>query len=116
MTRVVERARIVFLINVPQERTVEFLQAYEQVRYAVAEGVPGHIKDQVCQSSTNSEQWLITSEWVSLADFEVWEASDDHRSLVRPMRQCMSEALSLRFMVRAETVSQRVVAGLGMGQ
>jgi heme oxygenase (mycobilin-producing) len=106
------RARIVFLITIPQERTVEFLQAYEHIRYAVAEGVPGHIVDQVCRSSTNPEQWLITSEWESLDYFTAWEAGDDHRNLVRPMRACMSEARSMRFLIEAETGRQREVATL----
>jgi heme-degrading monooxygenase HmoA len=111
--RTAERARIVFLIRVPPERTIDFLQAYEQIRYAVAEGVPGHITDQVCRSSTDPEQWLITSEWDSLADFEAWESDDDHRTLVRPMRACMTEARSLRFTIRAETASRRTAASTG---
>jgi len=96
-------ARVVFLIRIPAERTEEFLAAYEQVRYAVAEGVPGHLVDQVCQSATDPEQWLITSEWARLADFEAWESSPDHRELIGPMRRCMTEARSLRFTVRAQT-------------
>jgi heme-degrading monooxygenase HmoA len=97
------RARVVFLIRVPAARTEDFLKAYEQIRYAVAEGVPGHIVDQVCQSPADPEQWLITSEWESLANFEAWEASPDHRTLVKPMRECMSEAKSIRFAVRVQT-------------
>jgi heme-degrading monooxygenase HmoA len=102
-TAPVDKARIVFLIRIPTERTEEFLAAYEQVRYQVAGGVPGHLVDQVCQSSTDPEQWLITSEWERMADFERWEASSDHRELIRPMRECMTEAKSLRFTVRAQT-------------
>ena len=109
-TATAERGRVIFLITVPRERTVEFLQAYEQIRYVVAEGVRGHITDQVCQSSSDPEQWVITSEWESLADFEAWESDDDHRSLVRPMRACMTEARSLRFVIRVETVNRRVAA------
>jgi heme-degrading monooxygenase HmoA len=96
-------ARIVFLIRVPTARTEQFLAAYQQIRYQVADGVPGHLVDQVCQSGTDPEQWLITSEWERLADFEAWERSPGHRELVRPMRECMTEAKSLRFTVRAET-------------
>ncbi len=33
------RARVVFLVRVPAARTGDFLQAYEQIRYEVAEGV-----------------------------------------------------------------------------
>lgn len=97
------RARIVFLIRVPQERVEDFLNAYEKIRYEVAEGVPGHILDQVCQSTTDPEQWLITSEWESLEHFVRWEQSPGHRELARPMRECMTEARSIKFVVREET-------------
>ncbi|MEU4403260.1 antibiotic biosynthesis monooxygenase family protein [Streptosporangium sp. NPDC023963] len=99
------RARIVFLVRVPAERQEDFLAAYEKIRYRVSGGVPGHLKDQVCQSLTDPEQWLITSEWRRPADFLAWEATEEHRELVRPMRECMTEARSLRFLVRAETAA-----------
>ncbi|ASW56781.1 antibiotic biosynthesis monooxygenase [Plantactinospora sp. KBS50] len=101
------RARVVFLIRVDQDRAEEFRHAYEKVRYAVAEGVPGHLVDQVCRSATDPQQWLITSEWASLEHFEAWERSPDHRELVRPMRECMTEARSLRFVVEMQTTGRR---------
>lgn len=97
------KARIVFLIRVPEDRWDEFLQAYQQVRYEVANGVPGHIVDQVCQSPADPEQWLITSEWETLADFKAWETSPDHRILIHSMRECMTEARSLQFEVQVQT-------------
>jgi heme oxygenase (mycobilin-producing) len=97
------RARIVFLIKVPAERREDFLAAYEKIRHLVAGGVPGHLRDQVCQSATDPEQWLITSEWRELADFLAWEAAGEHRDLVAPMRECMTEARSLRFLIHEET-------------
>ncbi|HUY45928.1 MAG TPA: antibiotic biosynthesis monooxygenase family protein [Streptosporangiaceae bacterium] len=101
------RARIVFLIRVPAERAHDFLTAYEKIRYEVAEGVPGHLVDQVCQSPADPEQWLITSEWESLGTFEAWERSPGHRELVRPMRECMTEARSLRFAIRLQTTRRQ---------
>lgn len=97
------RGRVVFLVRVPAARTQDFLAAYEKIRYEVAEGVPGHLVDQVCQSTADPEQWLITSEWDSLESFEAWERSEDHRTLVKPLRDCMTEARSLRFTVRLQT-------------
>ncbi|WP_433546984.1 antibiotic biosynthesis monooxygenase family protein [Streptomyces sp. CA-294286] len=96
-------ARVVFLIRVPEARRRDFLDAYERIRFLVAGGVPGHVQDQVCQSATDPEQWLITSEWQTLADFEAWEATQDHRNLVKPMRDCFTEARSLRFVIRHST-------------
>lgn len=97
------RARILFQIRVPEDRADAFLKAYEQIRYEVAEGVPGHLVDQVCQSEKDPEQWLITSEWESLEHFVAWESTDEHRVLVRPMRECMTEARSTRFLIRNQT-------------
>ncbi|MEV4812408.1 antibiotic biosynthesis monooxygenase family protein [Micromonospora avicenniae] len=98
-----QRARVVFLVRVPEDRTGAFLAAYEAIRHQVAGGVTGHLVDQVCRSSADPEQWLITSEWSSLADFETWERSPEHRELVRPMRECFTDARSLRFHVHTQT-------------
>jgi heme-degrading monooxygenase HmoA len=97
------RARVLFLVRVPAERTAAFLQAYQSIRYRVARGVDGHLVDQVCRAAADPEQWLITSEWTSLEAFEAWERTDGHRELVRPMRACMTEARSLRFVVQLQT-------------
>jgi len=97
------RARIVFLFRVPASRQEAFLSAYERIRHLVAAGTPGHLADQVCQSGDDPEQWLITSEWRDLEAFLAWERTDEHRALVRPMRECITDARSLRFAVVHET-------------
>jgi len=96
---------VVFLIRVPEERQAAFLGAYERVRHVVAGAVPGHLVDQVCQSADGPGQWLITSEWARLSDFRLWEASAEHRDLIRPMRECITEARSLKFTVTVQTGS-----------
>ncbi len=103
--------RVVFLVRVPLDRADAFLDAYEQVRHDVAAGVPGHVRDQLCRSTTDPEQWLITSEWEHLDAFVAWEASPDHVALVQPLRACFTDARSLRFEVLAET--GRAVAPTG---
>jgi heme-degrading monooxygenase HmoA len=97
------KGRVVFLIKIKPGLQEEFLQAYEGIRHDVAQGVPGHILDQVCQSPDDPESWLITSEWQSLDQFYAWEDTQEHRDLVKPMRECMAEARSLKFVVREET-------------
>jgi heme-degrading monooxygenase HmoA len=97
------KARIIFLLRVPRERHAEFLGAYERIRYVIAGTVPGYLGDQLCQSDADDEQWMITSEWMSLAHFEQWERSPGHRGLAGPLRACASEARSIRFVVRAQT-------------
>jgi heme-degrading monooxygenase HmoA len=97
------KGRVVFLIRLKPGLAEEFLRAYESIRHEVAQGVKGHLVDQVCQSSTDPDDWLITSEWESLDDFLAWERTEEHRELVKPMRECMAEARSLKFVVREET-------------
>jgi heme-degrading monooxygenase HmoA len=97
------KGRIVFLLRIKPGMQDEFLKAYEGIRYNVAQGVPGHLVDQVCQSPEDPESWLITSEWQSLDQFYAWEATQEHRDLVKPMRDCMAEARSLKFVVQEET-------------
>jgi heme-degrading monooxygenase HmoA len=95
-------ARIVFLVRVAEDRWAEFREAYEEVRLLVAD-TPGHLRDQVCQSTNDPEQWLITSEWETLEQFVAWERTDEHRETVKPMRACMTDPQSMRFVIRAET-------------
>jgi heme-degrading monooxygenase HmoA len=95
--------RVVFLINLKPGTSDQFLEAYEGIRHLVAEGVKGHLVDQVCQSPEDPDQWLITSEWESLDDFLEWEQTEEHRDLVKPMRDCFAEAKSHKFVVREET-------------
>jgi len=97
------RARIVFLLRIPPENVERFLTAYERIRYQVAGGVAGHVLDQVCQSTSDPEQWLVTSEWESLEHFTDWEQSPGHRELAGPMRACATEARSIKFEIREET-------------
>jgi len=97
------KGRVVFLIRVKPGMRDAFLAAYESIRHLVAQGVPGHLVDQVCESPDDPESWLITSEWESLEDFLEWERTQEHRDLVKPLRDCMAEARSLKFVVREET-------------
>jgi heme-degrading monooxygenase HmoA len=97
-----ERLRVVFLLTLRPGARERFLAAYEAVRWQVA-GTPGHLRDQVCQSLDEPDQWLITSEWVSAAAFLDWERTPEHRAVAAPMMACVAERRSLRFAVRAST-------------
>jgi heme-degrading monooxygenase HmoA len=97
------KGRVVFVIKLKPGMTEQFLQAYEAIRYEVATGVDGHLVDQVCQSPDDAESWLITSEWESLDDFLAWERTEEHRELAKPLRDCMAEARSYKYVVREET-------------
>jgi heme-degrading monooxygenase HmoA len=97
------KGRVVFLIRVKPGVGDRFLEAYEGIRHMVAEGVDGHLVDQVCQAPDDPDSWLITSEWETLEHFLAWERTEEHRDLVKPMRDCFAEARSLKFEVREET-------------
>jgi quercetin dioxygenase-like cupin family protein/heme-degrading monooxygenase HmoA len=99
-----ETARILFMMRVAADKRPDFLAAYEKVRYSVAT-TPGHLADQICQAPDDPDQWMITSEWTSLADFFAWEESDEHKELVRPMRECYTAPEFRSFSVVAETTS-----------
>ena len=102
--------RVVFVIKLKPGMSEQFLEAYEGIRHKVAGGVKGHIVDQVCQSPEDEDTWLITSEWESVDDFFAWEATEEHREQAKPMRDCMAEAKSYKFVVREETRNPRVAA------
>lgn len=97
------KGRVVFVLELKPGTSEQFLQAYEAIRYEVARGVEGHILDQVCRAPDDPDRWLITSEWESLDHFLAWEATEEHRDLVKPMRDCFAEATSLKYVVVAET-------------
>jgi heme-degrading monooxygenase HmoA len=112
------KGRVVFTIRLKPGMQDRFLEAYESMRYEVAQGVPGHIVDQVCQAPDDPDLWLITSEWQSLDDFLAWEATEGHRELAKPLRDCIAEARSLKYVVREETsaaldVMRRTASGAG---
>jgi heme-degrading monooxygenase HmoA len=94
---------VVFLIRIKPGTQEQFLEAYGSIRHEVAEGVDGHLVDQVCQDPNDPDSWLITSEWESLEQFLAWERTEEHRDLVKPMRECFAEARSLKFEVKEET-------------
>lgn len=101
-----ERARIMFVVSVPEDKREEFLAAYDKVRYGVA-NTPGHLQDQICQSQQDPEQWLITSEWTSLDDFWAWEKSPEHKEMMQPMRDYYTKVEFRSFSVVAETSARR---------
>jgi heme-degrading monooxygenase HmoA len=94
--------RVLFMLRLKPGTAEDFLRAYEKVRWEVA-ALPGHRVDQVCQSTADPDDWLITSEWRSAADFLDWERSTEHRALAAPMMACVAQRRSLRFVIRRET-------------
>jgi heme-degrading monooxygenase HmoA len=97
------KGRVVFILKLKPGTSEQFLEAYEAIRYDVARGVKGHLVDQVCRAPDDPDSWLITSEWETLDDFFAWEATEEHRELAKPLRDCFAEATSLKYVVERET-------------
>jgi heme-degrading monooxygenase HmoA len=97
------KGRVVFILDLKPGMSEQFLQAYEAIRYDVAQGVKGHILDQVCRSPEDPDKWLITSEWEQLDDFMRWEETEEHRELAKPLRDCIENATSLKYVIVDET-------------
>ena len=97
------KGRVVFQIHLKPGREDAFLEAYEAIRHVVAQGVKGHIMDQVCKSLDDPQGWLITGEWENIDAFLEWEKEQAPRDLVKPMRECWDEAKSYKYEVQVET-------------
>lgn len=96
------RLRVVFLLRVAEADQEQFLAAYQRIRHQVA-AVDGHLADQLCQSTTDPTEWMITSEWETPEHFLTWESSAGHRELAAPLVACTLERRSLRYLVRHQT-------------
>jgi heme-degrading monooxygenase HmoA len=102
------RLRVVLLLDVHEGAQQRFLEAYEQMRFQVS-SVPGHLTDQLCQSTEDPSRWLITSEWEAPEPFLNWIDSPEHREMVRPLSTCVRDTRSLRFTVFKETFGSQAI-------
>lgn len=100
------RLRVVLLLDLYDGAQNRFLEVYEHMRRQVS-SVPGHIRDELCQSIENPSQWLITSEWESAPPFLAWLNSEEHVATVQPLHGCVRDTRSLRFSVLRETGRDR---------
>ncbi|MFJ6783794.1 SchA/CurD-like domain-containing protein [Streptomyces yangpuensis] len=96
------RLRVVLLLDLYDGAQNQFLEVYEDLHKQVS-SVPGHIRDELCQSIENPSQWLITSEWESAPRFLAWVNSEAHVASVQPLHGCVRDTRSLRFSVLRET-------------
>ncbi|WP_030765402.1 SchA/CurD-like domain-containing protein [Streptomyces sp. NRRL F-2664] len=96
------RLRVVLLLDLYDGAQNQFLEVYEDLHKRVS-SVPGHIRDELCQSIENPSQWLITSEWESAPRFLAWVNSEEHVASVQPLHGCVRDTRSLRFSVLRET-------------
>ncbi|MFJ3726734.1 SchA/CurD-like domain-containing protein [Streptomyces sp. NPDC090045] len=105
------RLRVVLLLDLYDGAQNQFLEVYEHLRKQVS-SVPGHIRDELCQSIENPSQWLITSEWESAPRFLAWVNSEEHVASVHPLHGCVRDTRSLRFSVLRVTGEDSVPVSL----
>lgn len=96
------KLRVLLMLEIHEGSQERFLTAYESIRDQVAQ-VPGHLRDQLCQSIDDPTQWLITSEWAGADEFLAWVDSPEHQVMVRPLHGCVRGTRSLRYAVARET-------------
>jgi heme oxygenase (mycobilin-producing) len=94
--------RIIFNVHIKPGREKDFLEAFQPIRRLIAEGQPGLIAEQVCQSLDDPQRFTITSEWVNLESFQEWEKSPTHRQLALPLRDCWDEAKLQKYRVEID--------------
>lgn len=103
------KLRVLLMLEIHEGSQQRFLDAYESIRDQVAQ-VPGHLRDQLCQSIEDPTQWLITSEWADADQFLAWVDSPEHQLMVRPLHGCVRGTRSLRYAVARETGPQHPAA------
>lgn len=96
------KLRVLLMLEIHDGSQARFLDAYESIRDQVAR-VPGHLRDQLCQSIEDPNQWLITSEWSGADEFLAWVDSPEHQLMVQPLHGCVRGTRSLRYAVARET-------------
>lgn len=96
------KLRVLLMLEIHEGSQERFLDAYESIRAQVA-AVPGHLRDQLCQSIEDPTQWLITSEWAGTDEYLEWVDSVEHQEMVKPLHGCVRGTRSLRFAVARET-------------
>ncbi|NUP33877.1 MAG: TcmI family type II polyketide cyclase [Streptomycetaceae bacterium] len=109
------KLRVLLMLEIHEGSQERFLDAYESIRAQVA-AVPGHLRDQLCQSIEDPTQWLITSEWAGSDEYLEWVDSAEHQEMVKPLHGCVRGTRSLRFAVARETSHSEHEATAGRTQ
>ncbi|WP_149183040.1 antibiotic biosynthesis monooxygenase family protein [Streptomyces sp. TRM49041] len=84
------RVRVIRYLRVREGMEGDFVTAYRGVLER-AKRFPGHLGEQLCRSTDDSGQWLLTSEWESLESIRRWRADPDHTALLKPMNACLHD-------------------------
>jgi heme-degrading monooxygenase HmoA len=94
--------RILFFARVAEGGEESFLAAYDQIRHRVA-AAPGHLRDQLCQSPVDPQEWLITSEWESPSHYQDWAGAHRFSELSDPIVETTVTREHRPYLVRRST-------------
>jgi heme-degrading monooxygenase HmoA len=73
--------------------------AYAELRARV-EQEPELISHQLCEAVDDPDHWIVTSEFQTLEGARAWLRSEDHRTLIGPIRACFAQGQSVELEVR----------------
>jgi heme oxygenase (mycobilin-producing) len=79
-------SRVVINLRAPAGQPDRVVAAYHQVSATLAD-TPGLVGNELWQSCTDPEYFVVVSRWDSLAAFQQWEGGTDHRDSTAPLRQ-----------------------------
>ena len=85
-----ERARVLLFAVAPGDRPDAVAAAYHAISTELA-GTPGLIGNELLQSTADPREFVVMSEWETLAAFRHWESGAAHRTATSPLRPYQSQ-------------------------
>jgi len=72
------RARVMLFVQAPEGERSTIEELYRQIS-GVLEGTPGLVRNELLHSCSKPMDFVVLSEWESLASFHAWEQGPVHR-------------------------------------
>ena len=89
MTTTSGRVRVLLYARCPDESPDAVEEAYHAISRDLR-GTPGLVGNELLQSTAQPQEFVVMSEWESLAAFRSWESGAAHRSATSPLRPFQS--------------------------
>lgn len=81
------RARVMLLLQAPEEERGNVEQAYRHISDSLR-GTPGLLQNELLRSSSQPTNYAVLSEWESLEAFRAWEQGPVHKGdTLNPLRR-----------------------------
>lgn len=79
------RVRVLVYTAAPGTEPDAVAEAYHRISADLA-GTPGLLGNELMRSAADSADYVVMSEWESLAAFRTWEEGQSHRNTTAPLR------------------------------